>query len=601
MILDSAARRSGVNVASNKADKVTGYTKKYHTRDRTYGHRWGTKPWKFVDDKKCRSHPMATKASRDADLEVSTIYEISKILSSSLDLGKTFRELLNVLSSHLGIRRGMISLVQESGDLHLVGAVGLTSEQFKSGRFRPGEGITGRIFTTGMPYIVPDMAKEPLFLNRTGALDMVSQDGASAFIGVPIKAGRESLGVLSITRATDKHLRSFERDRRFLSMVANLVGQTAQLHRIVTADRMELLKEKTRLQKELQGKYSIENVIGVSKLMQKVFAEVHQAAPGRATVLLRGESGTGKEAIARAIHHQSPRKDGPFVKVNCAALSETLLESELFGHEKGAFTGAQGERKGRFEMANGGTLFLDEIGDISPAFQAKLLRVLQEREFERVGGNRTIHVDVRLITATNRDLEKAVTANEFRADLYYRINVVSIFLPPLRQRREDIPALVEHFLAKFNKDNECNLTLAPEAMNVLLSCYWPGNVRELENCIERTATMTRGKVIRDFDFPCVHNRCLTKTLHVPDVKATSFVPVAPIIPIAPEPLARAASAGENGHSQAGTNGSSSERDRLVWAMEQCGWVQAKAARLLNLTPRQMGYALQKHSIEIKRF
>jgi len=379
MILDSAARRSGVNVASNKADKVTGYTKKYHTRDRTYGHRWGTKPWKFVDDKKCRSHPMATKASRDADLEVSTIYEISKILSSSLDLGKTFRELLNVLSSHLGIRRGMISLVQESGDLHLVGAVGLTSEQFKSGQFRPGEGITGRIFTTGMPYIVPDMAKEPLFLNRTGALDMVSQDGASAFIGVPIKAGRESLGVLSITRATDKHLRSFERDRRFLSMVANLVGQTAQLHRIVTADRMELLKEKTRLQKELQGKYSIENVIGVSKLMQKVFAEVHQAAPGRATVLLRGESGTGKEAIARAIHHQSPRKDGPFVKVNCAALSETLLESELFGHEKGAFTGAQGERKGRFEMANGGTLFLDEIGDISPAFQAKLLRVLQER------------------------------------------------------------------------------------------------------------------------------------------------------------------------------------------------------------------------------
>jgi Nif-specific regulatory protein len=543
---------------------------------------------------------MAIKASKDADLEVSTIYEISKVLSSSLDLQKTIREVLNVMTIQLGIQRAMISLVREAGELHLVGAVGLSTDELKRGIYQRGEGITGRILATGMPYIAPNIAKEPLFLNRTGALDAVASAGPAAFIGVPIKAGREIMGVLSIVRRADEALRSFGKDQRFLSMVANLIGQTALLHRTVTADREELVKEKTRLQKELHGKYSIENVVGVSKQMQKVFAEVHQAAPGRASVLLRGESGTGKEAIARAIHHQSTRKDRPFIKVNCAALSETLLESELFGHEKGSFTGAQAERKGRFELANGGTLFLDEIGDISPPFQAKLLRVLQEQEFERVGGNRTIHVDVRLITATNRDLEKAVAANEFRADLYYRINVVGIFLPPLRERREDIPYLVEHFLEKFNKENRRKLSFSKEALDIMYGCYWPGNVRELENCVERTATMTGGKIIKELDFPCVQNRCLTKALHMPETPIRTFVPVEAITRPgrdAPERIEIPRGASD---AEPVANGSL-ERERLVWAMEQCGWVQAKAARLLQLTPRQMGYALQKNHIEIKRF
>ena len=538
---------------------------------------------------------MATKDSKDGDLELVTIYEVSKILSSSLDFAKTLHEVLNLLASHLGIRRSMISLVQESGELHLVSAVGLSKIEIERGRYLAGEGVTGRILKTGMASVIPDITSEPLFLNRTESLDVADKEMV-VFIGVPIKAGGDTIGVLSINRATDKRIRSFEKDQRFLTMVANLVGQTVRLYQLVTAERNELVREKTLLQKELQGKFSIKNVIGASKRMQEVFAEVHQAAPSRATVLLRGESGTGKEAVARAIHFLSPRKDMPFIKVNCAALSETLLESELFGHEKGSFTGAMSERKGRFEVANGGTLFLDEIGDISPAFQAKLLRVLQEREFERVGGNRTIHVDVRLITATNRDLEKAVAANEFRADLYYRINVVSIFLPPLRERREDIPLLVEHFIDKFNKDNHRDVGLTPEAMDIVLNCYWPGNVRELENCIERAATMTRGKVIRDLNFPCTHKRCLTQVLHVHEVPQVAFVPLEAIhsgaIDSPEKPSVQVKEAEPP---------ITSERDRLVWAMEQCGWVQAKAARLLNLTPRQMGYALQKYSIEIKRF
>jgi len=349
-------------------------------------------------------------------------------------------------------------------------------------------------------------------------------------------------------------------------------------------------------------------------------------------VLLRGESGTGKEAIARAIHFLSPRKDAPFVKVNCAALTESLLESELFGHERGAFTGAVGDRKGRFEQAHTGTLFLDEIGDVSPGFQAKLLRVLQEREFERVGGNRSIKVDVRLICATNRDLEKMVKRGEYRADLYYRINVVSIFLPPLRERRDDIPPLVAHFVDRYNKENRRKLKIAGDAMEVLTSCYWPGNVRELENCIERTATMVQGDTIRALAFPCRHNRCLTQTLHHVDKEdavaaARTLTPLH--IPVVrstvrdlPRPVRSASDepdddgvpehAGDvvrigptehlNGTPrQFGDEPPEGERERLIWAMEQCAWVQAKAARLIKITPRQLGYALRKYSIEVHKF
>lgn len=301
-------------------------------------------------------------------------------------------------------------------------------------------------------------------------------------------------------------------------------------------------------------------------------------------MLLRGETGTGKEMIAHAIHYLSSRHNGPFVRVNCGALSETLLESELFGHERGAFTGATQERKGRFEMAHGGTLFLDEIGDVSPNFQVKLLRVLQEREFERVGGNRPIQVDVRLIVATNRKLEKAVLKGEFRADLYFRINVISILLPPLRERRDDIFLLADHFLERFNRANQRQLTLSPEAKQILAECYWPGNVRELENCVERTAAMSRGKTIRDINLPCQKNMCFSLALR-PISQMSSPVSAAPAEP--------AGASLPEGESQTGGRVPEfkSPRDRLIWAMEECGWVQAKAARLLGMTTRQMHYAL----------
>ncbi|GIX48967.1 MAG: hypothetical protein KatS3mg131_3178 [Candidatus Tectimicrobiota bacterium] len=316
--------------------------------------------------------------------------------------------------------------------------------------------------------------------------------------------------------------------------------------------------------------YDPDQIIGQSPVMRQVLREVEQAARSRSTVLLRGESGTGKELIARALHRLSPRREQPFVTLNCAALPESLLESELFGHERGAFTGAVKMRRGRFELADKGTLFLDEIGDIGPAVQVKLLRVLQERTFERVGGNRPIHVDVRIIAATNTDLEEAVRMRRFREDLYYRLNVVPIVLPPLRQRREDIPLLVGHFLQRFNAENHKEVKISSAAMELIVSYDWPGNVRELENCIERMVVMARRDIIAPEDVP---------------LPAPGFATPA----ARPNPPADAASL-----PQAVAD---VERQRLLEALRRCGGVQTRAATLLGITPRQLGYRLRKYGID----
>jgi Nif-specific regulatory protein len=568
---------------------------------------------------------MVTMHHERASIELMTVYQVSKILGSSLDVHKTFREALNVLTSMMGWRRGAVVLQTEDGHLCGMCAVGLSREESAKLTFKVGEGIVGRVFATGMPMVVPDISAEPMFLNRSGAADQ-SPGETIAYIAVPIKADRRTLGVLTMDRVVTNRSGVFDEDLRLLSMLASLMGQNLLLHRGVSAEQGRLYEEARRLSKALKPMYQLDTAIGGSPRMQEVFSEVHQVAPTKTTVLLRGESGTGKEVIARAVHNLSPRKDEPFVRVNCAALTESLLESELFGHEKGAFTGAVGARKGRFELAHGGTLFLDEIGDISPSFQAKLLRVLQEREFERVGGSHPIRVDVRMVLATNRNLEKMVASGEFRADLYYRINVVSIFLPPLRERREDIPLMVEHFLARFNKENGRKVKVTPRALKVLTSCYWPGNVRELENCVERTATMTLSEDLTDLSFPCHDNRCLTQVLHYIDredaVRPGRPVPI-PVTEAPPRDQAGASHSGQtgghnhhphgHGHASAGSidddldhtavsdDKPEGERERLVWAMEKCGWVQAKAARLLNITPRQMGYALQKYDIEVRKF
>ncbi len=565
---------------------------------------------------------MANTQTIEARRELLAIYEVSKTLATSLDVAKTFREALNYLVYAFDWRRAYVVLAEPGASLRGLCAVGLSREEQLRLHYQSGEGIVGRVFANGIQLMLPDIRNEPAFLNRTGGADQHA-DTPVAMIFTPISAERHILGLLVIDCLNPDEQRNFCNDLQLLKMVATLMGQSLLLNHQVSDVHDNLQDEVRRMRKVLKPGKQIEHVVGVSKPMQEVFDQVHKVAPARTTVLLRGESGTGKEVIARAIHNLSPRKSEAFVRVNCAALTESLLESELFGHEKGAFTGAQGQRKGRFEMSHGGTLFLDEIGDISAAFQAKLLRVLQEREFERVGGSTVVKVDVRLIMATNRNLERMVQEGGFRADLYYRINVVSIQLPPLRERRDDIPAMAKHFLDRFNTENLRAAQFSPAAIRVLSSCYWPGNVRELENCVERTATMAQSDVITDLAFPCQGNRCLTQVLHhverVDAVNPASPVRLADIpvieVPLVPSavPAAPQTVLPEGDDALDMTEGNDTdtlpdsdgkpegERERLIWAMERCGWVQAKAARLLKISPRQMGYALQKNAIEVRKF
>jgi Nif-specific regulatory protein len=536
-----------------------------------------------------------------ADLALYGIYEISKILCGPGSLHDVLTGTLQVLHSFLDMTNGVIAVLDATGEPETVVSASLDPSGARRYFAALPERVVGQIVVTEMPVVIENITHDPVF---EGFDRRLWGDGQNvAFIGVPIRDRNRVIGALTIDRAWANlaDMRTDE-DVRFLKMAANLIGQTVRLHRLVMRDRERILEDQRRIDKEreslaaqLRQPGSV-SIVGNSQALRDVVEKVQLVARSASTVLLRGESGTGKELFAQLIHECSPRRAGPFVKLNCAALPESVLESELFGHEKGSFTGALNQRKGRFELADGGTLFLDEIGEISPAFQAKLLRVLQESEFERVGGTRTLKVNVRMVSATNRNLEEAVAKGSFRSDLYYRLSVVPIFLPPLRDRRGDIPLLADEFLRRFNADNKTRLTFEPGALTVLQSCYFPGNVRELENCVRRTATLVRGETISDRDFACRNDGCLSAVLW------RGAPPEAP----APAPAAAPSCDADGGCPSAATctvprSGGKSEFDQLMEAMEKSGWVQAKAARMLNLTPRQIGYALRKHGIPIKKF
>jgi Nif-specific regulatory protein len=426
-----------------------------------------------------------------ADQELTILTEIGRILSSTLDLRESFPKMMQIISAKLDMRRGALVLLDEStGRLRTEAAVGLTPEEIERGKYALGEGITGNVVATGRARIIPDLRAEPDFLNRTGRLTVETNNKATSFLCIPIKIEGRTAGALSVDKPfiSEDSLRA---DQSFLEIISAFLAQAIQINRMVLRQKEELLEENAQLRAQVRDRYRFENIIGDSPAMHEVFAVVGQVANSRATVLLLGETGTGKEMIAKAIHYNSPRREKSIVRVNCGALTGTLLESELFGHVKGSFTGAIRDKQGRFEAADGGTIFLDEIGTLEPELQVKLLRVLQEREFERVGDTHTLKVDVRVIAATNVDLQEEVAKGTFREDLFYRLNVVPIYLPPLRNRREDIPRLIDFFLDKYNAQNERKLRrISREMLNVLLRYPWPGNVRELENAIERAVVLS---------------------------------------------------------------------------------------------------------------
>jgi Nif-specific regulatory protein len=407
---------------------------------------------------------------RRSDISLVGVYEISKLLTVPTRLEATLAGVLQLLASFLDMRHGLIALLDDDGAPQVVVGSGWSEATAKRYFDRLPERAIGRIVVTKMPLVIEHMRLDPLFENWDFS-EWGAAEGESSFIGVPIKDRGHVVGTLTIDREHgDAPYFSFDEDVRFLTMIANLLGQTVRLQRMIARDRDRLMGEQHRLEKTIEHTTvapervkHIAGIIGSTPAIRQVLDKVRKVARSHSPVLLRGESGTGKEMFAKALHDMSPRRKGPFVAVNCAALAESVLESELFGHEKGSFTGAVAQRKGRFELADHGTLFLDEIGEISAAFQAKLLRVLQLGEFERVGGTSTIKVDVRLVTATNRNLEESVAKGDFRADLYYRVSVVPIFLPPLRERKGDIPLLAREFLDRFNIEHDTNFAWTDSA------------------------------------------------------------------------------------------------------------------------------------------
>ena len=447
--------------------------------------------------------PMNTPSNLTVDIQdLTCLYEITKELASATDLRDCLDKAMQTLADLKSMTNGTVSIINPlTGKLEIEVAHGLTAENRKRGQYQIGEGITGRVVASGEPIIVPHIGDEPLFLNKTRARGDQTKQRCS-FICVPIQSGKQVIGALSIDRVYEHGLDQAEADLRFLTILSSLIAQTALRIQTVNQETEELRRENQKLRRELSGKNRITDIIGNSSRMQEVFEMAHRVVDSTATVLLRGESGTGKTLVAKALHYNSRRRDKSFMVVNCSALPETLLESELFGHEKGAFTGATEQKIGRFEQADGGTLFLDEIGDMSLPTQTKILRVLQDGTFERVGGGETVRVDVRMIAATNKDLEAEVSTKGFREDLFYRLNVVRVRMPAVREREGDIRLLVNYFLKIFAERLGKSVgSVQREALAALETYQWPGNVRELENVIERAFVVCKGEALLIGDLP----------------------------------------------------------------------------------------------------
>jgi Nif-specific regulatory protein len=498
--------------------------------------------------------------------ELRLLFEISQILDRSLDLRDTVAPVVEAVGSFLDLKHVTITLFSRAtGEILIEAAHGLSPKQAEMGRYRLGEGVTGQVVLTGKPAVIPKTSESPLFVNRTKRIS----NREFSFICVPIKAGKDIAGTLSADRLYNPES-DLDEDVRLLAIIASMIAQAVKLRRSAQEERHRLETENERLRAELKDRFRPSNIIGNSREMQEVYNQIAQVSKSRSNVLLQGETGTGKELVAHAIHYNSDRADHPFVKVHCAALAENIIESELFGHVKGAYTGAINDRQGRFELANGGTLFLDEIGEVPPGIQIKLLRVLQEREFERVGGTKTIKVNVRLIAATNKNLQELVNRGEFREDLFYRLNVFSIYVPPLRKRKADIAMLSDYFLEKYSEQYGKNVKrLSSAVIDMLFSYHWPGNVRELENVIERAVVVAEGQVIHPYHMPpTLQTAEASGTVYRGDLKGAIEL---------------------------------FERDLITDALKTTRGKIAPAARNLGTTSRILGYKIEKYGIDCKKY
>ena len=503
---------------------------------------------------------MALKSENN---ELNVLYHISHSLLHQRDVSLLLHEVLDVLVNELNIHLAVLTL-KRGKNLVIEASAGLSNAERARGQYKIGEGVTGKVAKTGKSKIIPDISKEPSFLNRTKS----GKADKTAFICVPIQHDGEVIGTLSIDypAAPDKQLKKL---MGFLETMANILADAVATFKEEIEEKELLKAENERLKRELGTQFRPGSIVGNCGNMQAVYGMIAQVADSPATVLIRGESGTGKELVAKAVHYASSRKNEPFIAVNCAALPENLIESELFGHEKGSFTGASAQRKGRFELANRGTLFLDEIGDISLPVQVRLLRVLQEKVFERVGGSDQIKVNVRVIAATSRNLENSITEGTFREDLYYRLNIFPIHLPPLRERKSDMMLLADYFLEKYNKMYSKNVRrISTPAINMMTSYHWPGNVRELESCIERAVLMTSNDVITAYALPPSLQTAKASGTDIIHTESANFATLV----------------------------ASFERELIVDALKNNRGNVAAAARHLELTKRILHYKIEKMNI-----
>jgi Nif-specific regulatory protein len=497
-----------------------------------------------------------------------SLHEMSQVIAESADLSHTVKILLRIMEQYMSVVRGTVSLCdRQAGTIYIHESFGLTEEEEARGVYRFGEGVTGRVVESGKAMIVTRIGDDENFLNMTRT--RTEQDNDLSFLCVPIKRGNKVLGTISAERLYDNDV-LLKLDAELMGIMAAMMAQAVELYLIENVERVSLMNENRRLQDALKDRYRPSNIIGNSKAMREVYALIDKVAKTKTTVLILGESGVGKELVANAIHYSGLGQEAPLVQFNCAAIPENLVESELFGHEKGSFTGATSFRKGRFEEADGGTIFLDEVGDLPLPAQAKLLRVIQEKTIERVGSNKPIKVDIRIVAATNRDLCEMVANREFREDLYYRLNVFPITIPPLRERGSDVIALADYFVAHYAKECRKDVKrISTPALNMLMSYHWPGNVRELENVIERATILSEGGVIHGYDLP--------PSLQTPVLSGTV----------------------EKGGLSARL--AAIEYEMIVDALKMQDGNMTEAARALGLTRRILTLRMQKYGISYKDY
>ena len=532
---------------------------------------------------------------------ISLLAEVSRTITNEDDINKVLRLVLFIMSENMNMLRGMITILnRDSGEIVINESFGLTETEKGRGRYQIGEGVIGHVVKTGKAVIVPSINDEPLFLDRTKSREKSTKEGL-CFICIPIKAGTEIIGTLSADRQLEavvsekgsKKAKAGEASIDVLqyyvdqlSIIAAMISQAVRLKQLAHEESLKLSAAQTLVisgtpsllsshQDEVPMKSAspIErpaNIIGNTKPMISLYSMIDKIATTNATALVLGESGVGKELVASAIHFKSRRADKAFIKFNCAALPESIVESELFGHEKGAFTGALATRQGRFELAHNGTIFLDEVGELSLSVQAKLLRIIQEKEFERVGGSKTIKVDVRVIAATNRNLEELIREGQFREDLYYRLNIFPITVPPLRERKTDILLLADYFVEKYNKANQKGVRrISTTSIDMLMRYHWPGNVRELQNCIERAVILSEDNVIHGYHLP--------PTLQTAESSGTPYT----------------------GSLQQKLD--ALEQEMIMEALKRTQGNMTRAAMQLGLSDRIMGLRIKKFNIDYRKF